>query len=108
MDPISILTEVFQPNSTGHNIIVQHGRYVAKKALEVARRLSIQKPNEQFIWEAAVLHDIGVYWTNAVSLGGSGQYPYICHGYLGRNFLDQKGFPQHGLVCERHIGVGIT
>jgi len=41
-------------------------------------------------------------------LGCTGAYPYICHGYLGRDLLEQEGYPRHGLVCERHIGTGLT
>jgi uncharacterized protein len=32
----------------------------------------------------------------------------VCHGYLGRELLDREGLPRHGLVCERHVGMGIT
>ena len=27
---------------------------------------------------------------------------------LGRELLDAEGLPAHALVCERHIGVGLT
>jgi uncharacterized protein len=30
------------------------------------------------------------------------------HGFLGRAILEKEGYPQHGLVCERHTGVGLT
>jgi len=30
------------------------------------------------------------------------------HGILGREILELEGLPQHALVCERHIGVGLT
>ena len=32
----------------------------------------------------------------------------VCHGYLGRELLDREGLPRHALVCERHVGMGIT
>jgi uncharacterized protein len=37
-----------------------------------------------------------------------GEYPYLCHGYLGCDLLVAEGYPDHALVCERHTGVGIT
>ena len=37
-----------------------------------------------------------------------GTYPYLCHGYLGREILVNMGLVEHALVCERHVGVGIT
>ena len=33
---------------------------------------------------------------------------YICHGYLGGQILQKEGLPKHALICERHVGVGIT
>jgi len=27
---------------------------------------------------------------------------------MGREILEKEGLPKHGLVCERHIGVGIS
>ncbi|MDY0301838.1 MAG: phosphohydrolase, partial [Trichlorobacter sp.] len=30
------------------------------------------------------------------------------HGILGREILEQEGLPQHALICERHIGTGLT
>ena len=55
-----------------------------------------------------MLHDIGIFETNSPELGCSGKHPYVCHGYLGRIILENKGLWQHALVCERHVGIGIT
>ena len=71
-------------------------------------RVSHLKPDLDFIKEAAILHDIGIFKTNSPNLGCTGKYPYVCHGYLGRKILENKGLPIHGLVCERHVGVGIS
>ncbi len=55
-----------------------------------------------------MLHDIGIFFTNAPKIGCYGYKEYICHGYLGREVLEREGMPLHALVCERHVGVGIT
>ena len=55
-----------------------------------------------------MLHDIAIFLTNTPELGCTGKYPYVCHGYLGREILVTKGLFRHALVCERHVGVGIT
>ena len=55
-----------------------------------------------------MLHDIGIFLTDAPHLGCTGAYPYIAHGYLGRQILEDEGYPLHAYVCERHVGVGIT
>ena len=56
-----------------------------------------------------MLHDIGIIKTRAPAIGCTGDSPYICHGYLGREMLDRFGLdPSYGLVAERHTGAGIT
>jgi uncharacterized protein len=91
-----------------YDIFIQHAQLVAEKALNIARRVPHLNPDMTFIREAAMLHDIAIFMTDAPGIDCHGQYPYVCHGYLGRELLDNLGFPKHGLVCERHVGVGIT
>lgn len=89
-------------------IVSEHSRHVADLALEVADRLAIGGEERVFIEEAALLHDIGVCRVHAPDLGLYGPNPYIMHGVLGRAILESEGYPLHGLVCERHTGVGLT
>jgi uncharacterized protein len=89
-------------------IVLEHSRYVADLALEVADRLAVSEDDRVFIEEAALLHDIGVCQVDAPELGLHGGNPYIMHGVLGRAILEREGYPLHGLVCERHTGVGLT
>ena len=89
-------------------IVLEHSRLVADLALEVADRLTLPEETRLFIEEAALLHDIGVCRVHAPNLGLHGPHPYIMHGVLGRSILDEEGLPLHALVCERHIGVGLT
>ena len=107
MNPEDILAEHFPPLAL--EIIVEHSRYVADKALRIARGCAFADSlDKAFIEEAAMLHDIGVSMTDAPFLHCHGTAPYICHGVLGRDILEKKGLPSHALVCERHIGVGLT
>lgn len=107
-DPLTIIYEFYSPDSKLCQILIRHGQLVAEKALEIAKRVSHLNPDIEFIEQASVLHDIGIYLTKATEIGCTGPYPYICHGYLGRNLLEAKGLPRHALVCERHVGAGIT
>ncbi len=91
-----------------YSILVHHSRLVADKALKVAARVCTHHPDFCFIEEAAMLHDIGIFLTNAPHIGCYGNKPYICHGYLGREILDKEGLPGHAVVCERHVGAGLT
>jgi uncharacterized protein len=108
MNPFDIIAEFYEPGSRSYQILVKHGRQVADKAVETAMRVSHLNPNLNFIKEAAILHDIGIFETDSPSLGCTGKHPYVCHGYLGRKIMERKGLPMHGLVCERHVGVGIS
>ena len=108
MNPHEIIAEFYEPGSKLYQTLVWHGEQVANKAIDVAKRVPYLKPNLDFIIEAAVLHDIGIFETNTPELGCFGVHPYVCHGYLGRKILEKKGLLQHALVCERHVGIGIT
>jgi len=108
MKPIDIINELYDPESLSNKILVIHSAAVAQKALAIARGVSHMNPDYGFIEEAAMLHDIGIFLTNAPSIGCTGKYPYLCHGYLGRSLLEEKGMNKHALICERHVGVGLT
>ena len=108
MNPEDILKKYYNPESRAFYIIMQHSSMVTEKALEIARGLKHLHPDSSFIHEAAMLHDIGMFLTRAPQIGCYGNCPYICHGYLGREILEKEGLLGHALVCERHVGVGIT
>ena len=55
-----------------------------------------------------MLHDIGIAQCDAPSIYCKGTEPYIRHGVIGRQILEEAGLPRHALVCERHTGSGIT
>jgi uncharacterized protein len=108
IDPIKIIEKYYNPRSRAYHLLVHHSRMVTKKALEIAKRVKHLNPDLKFIEEAAMLHDIGIFLTNEPKIGCYGDKLYVCHGYLGRQILEKEGLPGHALVCERHIGVGIT
>ena len=108
MDPIALISKYYIPKSKAYDILYGHSRAVTDKALQIARNHPELSPDLKFIEEASMLHDIGIFMTNAPKLYCFGDYPYLAHGYLGCELLTGLGFPEHGLVCERHTGVGIT
>ena len=108
MNPVDIVSRFYAPDSKSYQILMEHGRQVAVKALAVAAGVTHLHPDLKFIESAAWLHDIGIYLTNSPVLDCHGSEAYIRHGVLGREILDALGHPRHGLVCERHVGVGIS
>ena len=108
MDALDILARFYDRRSKAFEILVEHGRQVAEKALSAAANVVHLQPDLSFIENSALLHDIGILHTDSPGFGCHGKYPYICHGFLGRELLDAIGLPEYGLVCERHVGVGIN
>lgn len=108
MNPINIIDKYYTPGSKAHKIMVTHGKCVADKALKTAIKVAHLNPDLTFIQEAAMLHDIAIFMTDVPEIGCNGSHPYVVHGLLGRTLLEEKGLPKHAMVCERHVGVGIS
>lgn len=107
MNPLDIINKYYT-NEKQREILLVHSRAVANKALEIAHRHPEWDADEQFIEEAALLHDIGIVHVNAPAIECYGTEPYIKHGILGADILRHEGMECHALVCERHTGTGLT
>ena len=90
------------------DMVVIHGKMVSELALQTGQHLGMSGTELQFLEEAAMLHDIGICRVHAPGIGMHGEAPYIRHGIIGREILEGEGLPKHALICERHIGVGLT
>ncbi len=108
MEPYKLLEKYYFTNSSTYSFLVAHSSAVAELALKAAERVKYLNPDLQFIEEAAILHDIAIFKVNAPKIGCIGPMLYIEHGYLGRELLEQEGYPRHALVCERHVGCGLS
>jgi len=108
MDINEIVEKYYFPNSKTYIYLATHSRAVADKALECARRVIDEGPDLEFIEQAALLHDIGIFKVHAHQIGCIGPMQYVEHGYLGRELLEGLGYHKHALVCERHVGCGIS
>jgi uncharacterized protein len=89
-------------------ILWSHGNSVAQKAKEIARLHPEWSLDLDFLYEAAMLHDIGVTQGDAAGIHCYGTHPYICHGYLGADILRSHGLEAHARIAERHTGTGLT
>jgi len=108
MDALKVIRKYYNPETKLYKLLVTHSKLVAKKAVSVAKKAKHLHPDIKFIREAAMLHDIGIFLTNEPRLNCYGKDDYIRHGVIGRKSLEKEGFPRHALVCERHVGVGIS
>lgn len=108
MDVQAVFNKYYQPGTPLYNSVWSHSRLVADKALQLAQAHPELEIDLNFVYEAAMIHDIGVFLTNAPSIYCTGDQPYICHGVLGAELMRADGYPRHSLVCERHTGTGLT
>ena len=105
---MGVIDRYYSDNRPLRELLLLHSRLVADKALKVADMHPELGLDRQFIEEASMLHDIGIFMTDAAPIHCRGPHPYICHGYLGAELLVREGLPRHALVAERHTGTGLT
>lgn len=108
MNPIALIDKYYPEENELRHILLTHSRSVADKALLIAERHPELHADRDFLYEGAMLHDIGIFLTDADGIHCYGTHPYICHGYLGADLMRSEGFPRHALVCERHTGAGLS
>jgi len=103
-----IIDKYYPEDDELKHILVVHSRAVADKALQIVDKHPEMNADRQFVEEAAMLHDLGIFRCDADGIQCFGKEPYICHGTIGGEILREEGFPKHARVCERHTGAGIT
>lgn len=108
MSPVELINIYYPQDNELKNILLLHSESVAQKALWIADCHPELKLDTTFLYEAAMLHDIGIFLTHAEGIHCLGSAPYICHGYLGSELVARAGFARHALVCERHTGAGLS
>ena len=108
MDVLQVIRAHYEPGTPLYALLLDHSRRVRDKALAVARAMAHLAPDMLFIDQAAMLHDIGIGATAANRIHCHGTLPYVCHGVVGGRLLNACGLTRHALVCERHVGVGLS
>lgn len=103
-----IIDRYYPAGTRRRDIYIRHCRQVADKAIEIARRKALPL-DENDIVEGAMLHDIGIFLTDAPGIDCHGTLPYMCHGTAGADLLRREGFDEKfARIAERHTGAGIT
>lgn len=107
-DYLSIINKYYESGSPLWQILIHHSLQVADKALGIAKSRSLSIVTSDIV-TAAMLHDIGIYLTDAPGIECQGSHPYICHGILGAELLRIEGCPEWlARIAERHTGAGLT
>lgn len=108
MNPIHLIDKYCQGNAELRNVLLVHSQMVADMALRIARKHPELQIDDTFVYEAAMLHDIGIVKTDAPGIHCHGSEHYLRHGLLGGEILRAEGLPRHARVAERHTGTGLT
>ena len=105
---INIINKYYPEENALKRILLVHSRAVADKALRICDAHPELMLDRQFVEEAAMVHDIGIFRCDAPGIQCFGTEPYVCHGQIGASIMRAEGYPRHARVCERHTGAGLT
>ncbi|MDO4511969.1 MAG: HD domain-containing protein [Bacteroidales bacterium] len=110
IDYLSIIAKFYSPGDPDYDLLVKHSTQVALLTRQLCARYAASRGevDADFAFEAAMLHDVGIFRTYAPGIYCCGKEPYIKHGIIGREILEELGLERHALVCERHTGSGIS
>jgi len=87
IDTLAIIHRYYPEGSDIERVLRQHAEDVTGLALELVDAHPEMGLDREFVAEAAMLHDIGIYQTSAPEIFCTGEAPYILHGYLGAELV---------------------
>lgn len=103
-----LIDKYYAENAELKHILITHSEQVRDRALAIIDAHPEWEVDRQFVEEASMLHDIGIFLCNAPKIYCAGTHAYIEHGFLGAELLRLEGLHKHALVAERHTGTGIS
>lgn len=108
MNPLDIIYKYYPADDPLRRLLLKHSRQVADKALAVCERHPDLHLDRQLVYEGAMLHDVGIFLTDAPGIFCHGSEPYLLHGRLGAELMRKEGREDLARICERHTGTGLT
>ena len=106
--PLEVILKYYPNDSELRRLLIHHSTQVAAHALGVAARHPELNLNTDVLYRGAMLHDIGIYKTDAPGIHCHGTLPYLLHGRCGSEILRGEGDEVMARICERHTGTGLT
>lgn len=104
----AIIDKYYNDNPLAYKLLYEHSLSVTNLALKISQNNKHLNADIEKLKNSAMLHDIGIFLTNAPDIGCNGKFPYLLHGVLGRTLLETEQLPEIAKVCERHVGVGFS
>lgn len=108
MTALELIDKYYSDNEELRRLLIHHSEQVRDRALHIAISRPWLEIDTAFVREAAMLHDIGIFLTNAPAIHCHGKAHYLMHGYLGAELMRKENLPEVARVCERHTGTGLT
>lgn len=137
MDYLALLHRYYPEDNALRRMLLHHSRQVCARALQIVERHPELSANRNLVEAGAMLHDIGIFLTDAPGIHCHGTAHYILHGSLGAQLLRNEAeqlkkkkqqaeqlkkeklqaiqlqeelhfYEALARICERHTGTGLT
>ena len=137
MDYLALIHRYYPEDNALRRMLLHHSRQVCARALQIVERHPELGANRNLVEAVAMLHDIGIFLTDAPGIHCHGTAHYILHGSLGAQLLRNEAeqlkkekqqaeqlkeeqlqaiqlqeelhfYEALARICERHTGTGLT
>lgn len=137
MDYLALIHRYYPEDNALRRMLLHHSRQVCARALQIVERHPELGANRHLVKAGAMLHDIGIFLTDAPGIHCHGTAHYILHGSLGAQLLRNEAeqlkkekqqaeqlkeeqlqaiqlqeelhfYEALARICERHTGTGLT
>ena len=137
MDYLALLHRYYPEDNALRRMLLHHSRQVCARALQIVEQHPELGANRHLVEAGAMLHDIGIFLTDAPGIHCHGTAHYILHGSLGAQLLRNEAeqlkkeklqaeqlkeeklqavqlqeelhfYEALARICERHTGTGLT
>lgn len=137
MDYLALLHRYYPEDNALRRMLLHHSRQVCARALQIVERHPELGANRHLVEAGAMLHDIGIFLTDAPGIHCHGTAHYMLHGSLGAQLLRNEAeqlkekqlqaeqlkeeklqavqlqeelhfYEALARICERHTGTGLT
>ncbi len=137
MDYLALIHRYYPEDNALRRMLLHHSHQVCARALQIVERHPELGANRHLVEAGAMLHDIGIFLTEAPGIHCHGTAHYILHGSLGAQLLRNEAeqlkkekqqaeqlkeeqlqaiqlqeelhfYEALARICERHTGTGLT
>ena len=131
MDYLSLIYRYYPEDNALRRMLLHHSQQVCTRALQIVDRHPELGANRILVEAGAMLHDIGIFRTDAPGIHCHGTEHYLLHGIIGASILRHEAevlrqkattevsatihsdetctfYEALARICERHTGTGLT